>query len=205
MRVMTHFLLWCLGLAEAETQTTSAERDCLARHAAGKKRLVEIGVWHGVTTCRLRRAMAADGVLVAIDPYPVGRLKFSTHQVIAHREVGWINQGRVQWMRMSGGEAARAYVSAGGRPVDFVFIDGDHSYDGVRSDWEGWSPLIEAGGIAALHDSCSSTTRQIDDAGSAVFTRNVILKDRRFLKIKTVDTLTVLQRQRESSSITTSG
>ena len=48
-------------LAEAETQTTSAERECLARHAAGEKRLVEIGVWRGVMNCLLRRVMAADG------------------------------------------------------------------------------------------------------------------------------------------------
>ena len=73
MRVITHLLLWRLGLAKAETQTSEAERDCLARVAAGKKRLVEIGVWHGVTTCRLRKAMCPDGLLFAVDPYPVGR------------------------------------------------------------------------------------------------------------------------------------
>ena len=60
MRVLTHFLVWRLGLAAAQTQTTPAERDCLALHAAGKRRCVEIGVWHGVTTCRLRAAMAVD-------------------------------------------------------------------------------------------------------------------------------------------------
>ncbi len=65
MRVLAHFLLWNLGLARAETQTSEAERDCLARHAKGRRRLVEVGVWHGVTTCRLRRVMAPDG---ALDP-----------------------------------------------------------------------------------------------------------------------------------------
>ena len=36
-RPFAHMLLWQLGIAEAQTQTTDAERDCLARYATGKK------------------------------------------------------------------------------------------------------------------------------------------------------------------------
>ena len=86
MRPAFHFGLWLLGLARAETQTTAAERACLARHAAGRKRLVEIGVWHGVTTRVLQGTMAQHGVLYAVDPFPVGRLRFSMQAVIARRE-----------------------------------------------------------------------------------------------------------------------
>jgi hypothetical protein len=32
--------------------------------------------------------------------------------------------------------------------VDFVFIDGDHSYDGLRADWLGWSMLVMPGGYS---------------------------------------------------------
>ena len=80
MRVTTHFLLWALKLARAETQTSQAERASLARHAAGKKRVVEIGVWHGVTTKILRAAMAPDGILLGVDPYPKGRFGFSVQR-----------------------------------------------------------------------------------------------------------------------------
>lgn len=195
MSVMTHFLLWYLGLAEAETQTSPAERDCLAKYANGPNRLIEIGVWHGVTTCRLRRAMAPEGVLYAVDPYPIGRLGFSAQQVIAHREVAGIRRGDVRWLRMTGVEAARAYTAMNEGPVDFIFIDGDHSYKGLRDDWRSWSPLVREGGIIALHDSCSSTTHQIDDAGSVRFTREVIHHDPRFEIAEVVDTLTVLRRR----------
>lgn len=34
-------------------------------------------------------------------------------------------------------------------PFDVVFIDGDHSYDGVRQDYENYAPM---GRIVALHD-----------------------------------------------------
>jgi len=37
-------------------------------------------------------------------------------------------------------------------PIDFLFIDGDHSYEGCRGDIEAWRPHVKRGGIIALHD-----------------------------------------------------
>jgi cephalosporin hydroxylase len=46
-----------------------------------------------------------------------------------------------------------------GRPIDFLFIDGDHTYGGVKSDWEMYSPLVrKGGGVVGFHD-----TRRIGD------------------------------------------
>jgi predicted O-methyltransferase YrrM len=39
----------------------------------------------------------------------------------------------------------------GGR-LDLLFIDGDHTYEGVRSDFEMYSPLVTKGGIVVFHD-----------------------------------------------------
>ena len=36
--------------------------------------------------------------------------------------------------------------------IDFLFIDGDHSYEGVRKDWEMYGPLVKKGGIVVFHD-----------------------------------------------------
>ena len=110
MRVVSHYIAWTIGLAPATTQTTTAERDCLARHATGRRRLVEIGVWHGVTTRRLRAAMHPQGVLSAVDPFPVGRLGFSVQQHIAHREVDAVANGHVAWLRTTGDAAARDHA-----------------------------------------------------------------------------------------------
>lgn len=195
MRVLTHFLLWNAGLAPAETQTSESERACLARHAAGRRRLVEVGVWHGVTTCRLRRAMHAEGVLFGVDPYPPGRLGFSAQRVIARREVEKSSGGEVRWLRLTGVEAARLLAEACEPPVDFVFIDGDHSYEGLRGDWEAWSGLVAPGGVVALHDSCSSAEREIEDAGSVLYTRDVVRRDARYELAEVIDTLTVMRRR----------
>lgn len=39
-----------------------------------------------------------------------------------------------------------------GRELDLLFIDGDHTADGVRRDFETYAPLVREGGIIALHD-----------------------------------------------------
>jgi predicted O-methyltransferase YrrM len=39
--------------------------------------------------------------------------------------------------------------------VDFLLIDGDHSYAGVRQDFEWYVPLVRPGGLVALHDIVS--------------------------------------------------
>lgn len=36
--------------------------------------------------------------------------------------------------------------------VDFLFIDGDHSYEGVKQDFEKYKELVSDNGIIALHD-----------------------------------------------------
>ncbi len=36
--------------------------------------------------------------------------------------------------------------------VDFLFIDGDHTYDGVKQDFEMYSELVSQGGTVCLHD-----------------------------------------------------
>lgn len=55
---------------------------------------------------------------------------------------------RVTQIRLDSVEAAREI----NEPLDFVYIDGDHSYEGVRADMEAWFPLIREGGIIAGHD-----------------------------------------------------
>ena len=36
--------------------------------------------------------------------------------------------------------------------IDFLFIDADHSYEGAKTDFENYGPLVKSGGIIAFHD-----------------------------------------------------
>jgi predicted O-methyltransferase YrrM len=42
----------------------------------------------------------------------------------------------------------------GGKQIDLLFIDGDHSYGGVRCDFEMYGDMVSPTGIIALHDIC---------------------------------------------------
>jgi hypothetical protein len=120
MRPVPHLLLWYLGLARAETQTSARERQALARYAAGASRVIEIGVWHGVTTAILRAAMAPGGVLWAVDPFPRGRLGFSPQRPIALRQVRSAPDRTVVWIRETGSRAGELYRARETTPVDLV-------------------------------------------------------------------------------------
>lgn len=39
-----------------------------------------------------------------------------------------------------------------GDKLDLLFIDGDHTYEGVKLDFEMYSPLVKSGGMIAFHD-----------------------------------------------------
>ncbi|MFW5929581.1 MAG: class I SAM-dependent methyltransferase, partial [Halobacteriota archaeon] len=56
--------------------------------------------------------------------------------------------------------------------VDFLFVDGDHSYEGVKQDFEDYSRLVNDGGVVAFHDivphadswsECRRRLKQHDD------------------------------------------
>jgi len=40
----------------------------------------------------------------------------------------------------------------GDSKLDLLFIDGDHTYEGVKRDFEMYSPLVRKGGIITFHD-----------------------------------------------------
>lgn len=41
------------------------------------------------------------------------------------------------------------------RPIGLLWIDGDHRYESVKSDFLGWEPFVVERGVIALHDTYS--------------------------------------------------
>lgn len=56
---------------------------------------------------------------------------------------------RVETLVMDTEEAALKYED---ETFDFVFIDAEHTYEGVRDDIAAWYPKLKKGGIMAGHD-----------------------------------------------------
>jgi predicted O-methyltransferase YrrM len=167
----------------------------VARHARGKRRLVEIGCWHGVNTRRIRSVMADNGLLLAVDPYPRGRLGVSFPSIIARREGGRVRRGELRWLRMTDVQAAEWAEREGVGPFDFVFSDAVNSFEGMRATWESWSRRVSPGGIYIVSTVRSIPGYNIDDVGSAIFFREVIAQDPLYEVLETVDLLAVLRRK----------
>ena len=188
-----HWVRYVLGWDDPATQTTSLEQRALAQHAAGRKRLVEIGVHEGFTTRRLAEAMAADGVLYAIDPFFGGRLGVRWSQRIARREAHKVPSPRkIVFLQMLSWEAWPLIRE----DLDFLFIDGDHSLEGIRRDWADWSQRISPGGIIALHDTrVPAHDPKVADLGSCQYFESHVKQDPRFELLEQVDSLSVLRRR----------
>ncbi len=37
-------------------------------------------------------------------------------------------------------------------PYDFLWIDGGHTYEIAKSDWDNYAPMVRPGGVVGLHD-----------------------------------------------------
>ncbi len=181
-----HWIRFHLGLDPAATQTTAAEREAIAAHARGRRCVVEIGVFEGVTSLVLRGAMDPAGTLHCVDPFFVGVFGFSYGFSISQREIAKSRNGSVRFLHQFSHEAADGWKM----PVDMIFFDGDHTDAGVRRDWADWSPHIVPGGIAAFHDSVAPG----ETSGPPALVREIIATDDRFELACQVDSLSILRR-----------
>jgi predicted O-methyltransferase YrrM len=123
--------------------------------AARPRIVLEIGLDLGGTFFLWSRAAARDAHLLAIDTRLPGRFGAWGPFPLVRRGFG-VGSQRVSLLmdRNSHSETTLQHVEAllDGRAIDFLFIDGDHSYDGVWQDFKMYSPLVAPGGLIAFHD-----------------------------------------------------
>lgn len=101
-------------------------------------RVLEIGGMYGGTVWAWRQIAAS--LIVVVDKFVLeGRMERAT-------DVPFI---LIEGDSHSPETRARVEPHA---PFDFLFIDGDHSYEGVRNDFLMYAPWVNEGGIIALHD-----------------------------------------------------
>jgi predicted O-methyltransferase YrrM len=191
-RSVTHVIRYFVGIDAADTQTTQAERLLLEKYAAGKNRVVEIGVFEGVGTRLLANCIAAGGHVYGVDPFSPGRLGICWGKLIARAEVRKSKTcGMVTLIEEFSFNASATLDGE----FDMVFIDGDHSLDGIKRDWEDWSPRIVNNGIVALHDTrVPPQNPDVAQLGSYKYFESYIRKDPRFTLCEQVDSLSIMRR-----------
>lgn len=189
--MLLHWLLYHTGFQRARTQLSQPETEALTNLAAGRQCIVELGVFEGATSRRLREAMSQTGTLWCIDPFYPGRFGFSYGHSITVREVNRTRNGSVVFIRQLSHEA----IARWNGEIEMLFIDADHSYDAVRRDWLEWSPFVRPGGFIALHDSrvCPDRLHTIQ-MGPVRLAKEIRSKSDEFRLREEVDSLTVFER-----------
>jgi cephalosporin hydroxylase len=122
--------------------------------------LLEIGTSHGGSLYLFCMAASPDAVLISVDlrggKYGGGysRLRVPLYRSFARerQEIHLINGNSHEHSTL-----AKVKDILDGKQVDFLFIDGDHSYEGVKADFDMYSGLVRNGGIIALHDIVEHT------------------------------------------------
>jgi predicted O-methyltransferase YrrM len=186
-----HYVRYRLGLDEAETQTTPAERALLRELAAGARTIVEIGAFEGVSTRAMREAMPRDAQLYAVDPFVVNRYGFSVQHAIFWHEAGRSANSRVILKRQFSHEA----ITLWREPIDLLFLDGDHSFEGVTHDFREWGRHVRLGGVILVHTSQPSPAKPVPTScGPYRLVHEVVPHETGFCVARVVDSMTVVVR-----------
>jgi predicted O-methyltransferase YrrM len=179
-----------LGLRPPLTEHSEAEGRLLQRFSQGASCAVELGVAEGSSAWEVRQALAPDGTLHLVDPHQ-GRLGLSFAGRIARRLVGGLDRGRVVWHSQLSYEAVEGWRDE----IDFLFIDGDHSYEGVSRDWRDWTPHVKVGGHVVLHDARLVEGWTTPETGPLRLVGD-LEGDPAWKEVATADTAVVFERRR---------
>ena len=120
---------------------------------------LEIGSWTGCSSCIIgSRIKIYDGILYCVDNFLGGNEIASLVPVAEKYNIKDIFLSNIKWaeledtvklLYMNSREASKQFKNG---ELDFIFLDGDHSYDGVSLDCNLWFPKLNTGGIIAGHD-----------------------------------------------------
>jgi len=127
------------------------ELERLLDWVSGKSSILEIGSRYGYTLVDIAHRLVPGAKILSVDlPDQEG---WNDSQAICHlrQNIQRLQNEGYAASLIEGDSHARDVIdevhSCG--PFDVVFIDGDHTYDGVLRDWENYGHL---GGVVIFHD-----------------------------------------------------
>ena len=134
----------------------------------GVKSYLEIGCRHGDTFHAMGLALPKGSLLVAVDlpgarsgKHTAGKCPNSDKAL--HRAASDLKKRGQKAIVIIGDSHSNEVIESVSKysPFDAVFIDGDHSFDGVRADWRNYGSM---GTLVAFHD-----IRADKDKGASLF------------------------------------
>ena len=132
-----------------------------ANEQGATSRAVEIGSYSGEGTVVLAKyfkdVLAVDPWLNGYDINDVASQQCPMKFVFGAFQERTTPLGNVTYSR---GKSLDALEFVKDGELDFIYIDGDHRYEGVLADLNGWRPKLRDGGIMAGHDWSFKTVQK---------------------------------------------
>lgn len=104
----------------------------------GCTNVLEIGVFEGETSVKMIEALPIGGKYTGIDINDYRKLDF--------------NKAGKGWNFILG-ESIKVLANMPENHFDFIFVDGDHSWDNILPEFKEIERVIKPGGVIAYHDS----------------------------------------------------
>lgn len=123
--------------------------------ALAPRRVLEVGTAHGGTLYLWCQAATVDATLVSVD-LPDGPFGGSYRTCRMPLYQAFARPGQTLHLVRDDSHAATTLAKVRNlftsQPIDFAFIDGDHTEAGVRQDLAMFGPLVRTGGLIGFHD-----------------------------------------------------
>ena len=116
---------------------------------------VEIGSARGLSACLIGRALKENGQgkLYAIDPHEATEWNdgnsVSSFSLMKENLKRFGVDAYVEIVREYSINVGKTWD----KEIDLLFIDGDHSYEGVKADWDIFTPHVSKFGVVVFHDT----------------------------------------------------
>jgi predicted O-methyltransferase YrrM len=122
----------------------------LSKGLANGSVLVEIGSYLGASSCLISLgAKNKNNTLYCVDTWQNDAMTEGKRETFDIFKENTSDFGDIICpLRGKSDEVAAAFD----KQIDFIFFDGDHSYEGIKTDWEKWSPKLKRGAVTVFHD-----------------------------------------------------
>ena len=149
--------LWSPAAGLIKPAQIRAEFESLLRlaFATPPRRVMEIGTYNGGSLCAFTALAADDADIISLD-LPGGHFLggYSEWKGSLYRDFARPGQ-KMHLVRADSHDPAslaRVKDIRAGEQLDFLLVDGDHSYEGVKLDHKMYGPLVRPGGVIVFHD-----------------------------------------------------
>ncbi|MCM8787820.1 MAG: class I SAM-dependent methyltransferase [Candidatus Omnitrophica bacterium] len=163
--------------------------------------VVEIGSWLGKSSVVLAKAVKKKkGFLHCIDPFDASGDSFSKDSYstknfdLKEKFLSNIKKAKVEKYVKLIPKKSQDAIKEWNSPIDFIFIDADHTYSNVKEDFIFWSKFLKVGGYIAFHDACQDQKAKKLDGGVPRLIKEEILSKAGWEKVVLVDSLFIAKK-----------